>query len=112
MATEWDAAVKAESEARDIAERFYTEQQPAFDPPDAGAAATAEVLEFEEAYGELTSAHYDTLHALLRTPAPSFGAVLTKLQMGCADAFFIGSKDCFEALTAIADDIKRLSGEV
>lgn len=111
MATEWEAAVKAESEARDIAERFYAEAKQVFDAHDAGAEAYAAVLEHEEGYDALTSVHHDTLCALLKTPAPSFGAVITKLRMGCADAFFIGSKEGFEALSAIADDIERLSGE-
>lgn len=111
MATQWDAAVKAENEARDIAERFYGEAKQVFDAHETGAADYATVLEREEGYDALTSAHYDRLSALLRAPAPSFNAVLSKLRLGCADGFFDGSKASIEVLSVITDDIMRLSGE-
>ncbi|KHS43403.1 hypothetical protein [Novosphingobium subterraneum] len=108
----WEAALKVESEARDIAERFYNEDaKPVFDAHDAGAAAYAAVLEREEGYDTLTSVHYDTLKALFITPAPTLEAVAVKLRMGCADCFFDGSKASFEVLSAIAGDVERLSRE-
>lgn len=112
-AESWTAANKAEQEAREAADHFHDQNvKPIYAAHDAGTATLDDTSTQEEAYGQYTSAHYDTVTALMVTPAPNWQAVTEKLRMGCEDGwYFDGSDECHKALQAIRVDVERLSGE-
>ncbi len=111
VALNWNRAVAAERAAKEAMDRFHRDSiRPVLDAFRHGEASSDEANDAEDSWGEWIDAYEKSARALVRTPAPTLDAVVTKLRIGNRCFMFHSEPDPDPLLEKIADEIMLLTG--
>lgn len=112
IALGWNRAVAAERAAKDAMDRFHRDSiRPVLDAFREGKASSDEANDAEDSWGEWIDAYEKSAMALVRTPAPTLEAVVTKLRIGNRCYIFNSEPDPDPLLEKIANEIMLLSSK-
>lgn len=106
----WEAAMNAERATRSAMNRYREEiTKPLYKALEDGTATIQQVTHAEDGWAPYVETHTEAVNAVIRTPAPDLGAIVSKIELGISDGPVAGNDAAGRFLRVLADDIRRIA---